>query len=431
YANTQQAGPTHTSRAMAIVHLAIHDTIAFLRRPQAAYLVKKGEPVIANPGGIVLEDAIDGAAVRSMTAMYPAYAEYFTEALGTFGQVGFDFGASVADAILEFRADDGANLPDPPPSLAAYGTHRVDPYNPGQGFLTSHWGQVTRFMGGTHTPLANYPGKGTASFLDNAHFRQDYEEVKEFGARERRSRTAEQSVIGVYWGHDGAQGLGVPPRLYNQIARRIALARNLTLMQAAEMFAEVNVAMADAGIDAWHYKYQQNLWRPVAGIRDEAPGYADPFWAPYGAPQTNRPGARPTTPPFPAYPSGHAAFGSAMFQVLRLRRGGPALTVANILDAADGGPMEAEETFSFVSDELDGRAVDADGSVRTRLERQFNSYARAVWENAISRVYLGVHWRFDGLPRNAADNIGGVPLGLTIGRTVHEFFNTGPSLGGP
>ncbi|MGG5887676.1 vanadium-dependent haloperoxidase [Falsiroseomonas sp. HC035] len=254
--------------------------------------------------------------------------------------------------------------------------------------------------------------------------------MKEFGALERRSRTAEQSVIGVYWGYDGAQGLGVPPRLYNQIARKIALARNLTLMQTAVMFAEINVAMADAGIDAWHYKYQQNLWRPVAGIRDEVQGYADPFRAPYGAPQTNRPGGAPTTPPFPAYPSGHAAFGAAMFQVLRLRLGGPALTVATILDAADGGPVE-EEAFSFVSDELDGRAVDADGSVRTRVERPFNSYARAVWENAISRVYLGVHWRFDGLPRNAADDIGGVPLGLTIGRTVHELFNDGASLGGP
>ncbi|MGG5887677.1 hypothetical protein ACLF3G_11110 [Falsiroseomonas sp. HC035] len=87
YANTQQADPTHTSRAMAIVPLAIHDTIAFLRRPPAASLVKQGEPVIGNPGSIVLEDAIDGAAVRSLTAMYPAYADDFTEALGTFGRL--------------------------------------------------------------------------------------------------------------------------------------------------------------------------------------------------------------------------------------------------------------------------------------------------------------------------------------------------------
>ena len=37
YANNQQQGPTNTSRAMAIVHLAIHDAIAFLRVPGCAY----------------------------------------------------------------------------------------------------------------------------------------------------------------------------------------------------------------------------------------------------------------------------------------------------------------------------------------------------------------------------------------------------------
>jgi membrane-associated phospholipid phosphatase len=432
YANTQQAGPTRTSRAMAIVHLAIHDAIAYLQKPNAAYLHKIGQPPIANPGGINREDAIDGAAFRSLTAMYPAYADYFTDALGTVGQAGFNFGTAVADAILAVRANDGSQLPDPPPGLAAYGQHKVDPYNPGQGFLTTSWGQVKHFVGTAHTPLADYPGKGSASLLGNAHYRQDYDEVKVFGARERGSRTAEQTVIGVYWGYDGAQGIGVPPRLYNQIARKIALAQNLNIVRTAEMFAEINVAMADGGIDAWHYKYQQNLWRPVAGIRDEAPAHADPFWAPLGAPQTNRPGARPTTPPFPAYPSGHATFGAALFQVLRLRLGNPALTVADILDAEDGGAAVANEGFTFISDELDGRAQDADGSVRTRIVRPFSNYARAVWENAVSRVYLGVHWRFDGLPRNPADNIGGVPLGLTIGKNVHDFFNNnGDSLGGP
>ncbi len=41
YGNGQQPGPIRTSRAMAIVHLAIHDAVAFRRRPGAAYLNKK------------------------------------------------------------------------------------------------------------------------------------------------------------------------------------------------------------------------------------------------------------------------------------------------------------------------------------------------------------------------------------------------------
>lgn len=42
----------------------------------------------------------------------------------------------------------------------------------------------------------------------------------------------------------------------------------------------------------------------------------DPSWTPLGAPASNL-SAPNFTPPFPAYPSGHAGLGSAMFQTLR------------------------------------------------------------------------------------------------------------------
>src|SRR6187549_2594006 len=41
YVNGQQPGPIRTSRAMAIVHLAIHDAVAFRNQAAAAYLNKK------------------------------------------------------------------------------------------------------------------------------------------------------------------------------------------------------------------------------------------------------------------------------------------------------------------------------------------------------------------------------------------------------
>jgi len=41
YVNGQQPGPIRTSWAMAIVHLAIHDAVAFRNQPPAAYLNKK------------------------------------------------------------------------------------------------------------------------------------------------------------------------------------------------------------------------------------------------------------------------------------------------------------------------------------------------------------------------------------------------------
>ncbi len=429
YANGQQGGPTNASRAMAIVHLAIHDAVAFVNRPAAAYLKKKHNISLSKPAGAKLEEAIDGAAYTALTAMYPLFEDYFKDSNDTGATASFNFGRDIALALLEQRAGDGSAAPAPSAPPLAYGRHRVDPYNPGQGFLGRHWGDVDHFVG-PRKALAPFPGSGLPSYLTDANYRQDFDEVKEFGAQARRSRSAEQTLIGVYWGYDGAQGIGVPPRLYNQIARKIGA--GLSVSAAAELFAQINVAMADAGIDAWHYKYANNLWRPVVGLREEPAPDGDVFWAPLGAPQTNRTGTRPTTPHFPAYPSGHATFGAALFQTLRLRSASNAapITLADVLAAASAPPMLPNESFGFVSDELDGRALDSDGSVRTRHERAIGSYAQAIYENSISRVYLGVHWRFDGLPRSAADNIGGVPLGLAIGEQVHEFFNRTPSLNG-
>ncbi len=258
--------------------------------------------------------------------------------------------------------------------------------------------------------------------------------MRDHGARQRGKRSAEQERIGVYWGYDGAMNLGVPPRLYNQVARKVAEPLALSIPRAAELFAQLNVAMADAGIDAWHWKYAYDLWRPVVGLREEdATRGGDPFWAPLGAPQTNTAGPTTRTPNFPAYPSGHATFGAALFQTLRLAlktAPGP-ITLKDVLDVeTHASPPIATEAFSFVSDELDGISGDPDGSTRTRVNKAFDNFAEAVWENSVSRIYLGVHWRFDGIPRRDGENIGGVPLGLAIGEEAHDFFNAAPSLGG-
>jgi hypothetical protein len=147
--------------------------------------------------------------------------------------------------------------------------------------------------------------------------------------------------------------------------------------------------MADAGIAIWESKYYYDFWRPVTGIReaDASTGptgqgdgnpatLGDPNFSPLGAPASNLNGPN-FTPPFPAYPSGHAGFGGALFQILRKFYGTDRLP------------------FTFISDEYNGITRDNEGNVRPLKPRSFNSLSEAEEENGQSRIYLGIHWAFD------------------------------------
>ena len=99
-------------------------------------------------------------------------------------------------------------------------------------------------------------------------------------------------------------------------------------------------------------------------------------WTPLGAPASNLNGPN-FTPPFPAYTSGHATFGAALFQTLR-----------NFY-------RTDRIAFTFVSDEFNGVTLDNHGIVRPLVERRFSSLSQAEEENGQSRIYLGIHWAFD------------------------------------
>jgi hypothetical protein len=140
--------------------------------------------------------------------------------------------------------------------------------------------------------------------------------------------------------------------------------------------------MADAGIACWESKYVYRFWRPIGAIREgDTDGnpdtVADASFTPLGAPASNIVPGINFTPPFPAYASGHATFGSALFQTLRRFYGTDRIR------------------FTFVSDEFDGATTDNQGNVRPRTPRTFPSLSAAEEENGQSRIYLGIHWEFD------------------------------------
>src|SRR5262249_42917298 len=104
----------------------------------------------------------------------------------------------------------------------------------------------------------------------------------------------------------------------------------------------------------------------------------DPNWTPLGAAMDNGNLGGPNyTPPFPAYISGHATFGAATFQAIADFYG-----TNNI-------------SFYWTSDEYSGHTVDQYGFTRPEVTRYYPTLSSAMYENAQSRLYLGIHWPWD------------------------------------
>lgn len=442
----EQTGPTLSSRALAIVHLAMYDAYAGVINDPAN--LPRYIAVPPSPGaGASVDAAIAAAAHATLSSLFPGqrpFFDLFLSAAGDIANPGHAFGLAVAQEILADRSVDPSA--DSPGYVAPLnrGGHRPDPDNPGQGFHGALYGAQSKGFAITQRfELAAPP-------FDDNEYRQALREVRGRGVKPElmgtlpnqiKPRTIDQSLIGVYWAYDGVAELGTPPRLYNQIIRRIAKHRNNSVADNARLFAFVNVAMADAGILSWDQKYIHNLWRPVVGIREHdnsmGPGATvpdnnvsndcDSQWLPLGSPRTNRPGKN-FTPPFPAYPSGHATFGAAAFQITRLfyNEGGKFSDDTLVPDTLFDG-------LDFVSDELNGVSTDNTLTVRPRHIRNFpGGLWRMIEENGRSRVYLGVHWVFDAfvvdednlpeLQRSDAAGkfFGGVPLGLQIAEDIFQ-----------
>lgn len=453
----EQTGPTLSSRALAIVHLAMYDAYAAVDAAAGLAPYLPGLP--AAPAGAAAAAAVAGAAHTALSALFPSQRGFCDAKLAEAARLatpptlvlgpGFDFGAAVARALLQDRAGDpSAGDAGYVPSFAR-GRHRPAPDDPGQGFHGPYYGARSRGFAITarHDLLAPPP-------LNSDEYLEALREVRGRGIAPElmgtlpdciAQRTSNETVIGLYWGYDGAAKLGTPPRLYNQIVRRVALAKGNTEAQNARLFALVNVAMGDAGILAWDQKYIHDLWRPVVGIREHDPSMmvgttpanvlsddTDIGWLPLGAPATNGAATNGAatmgnammrknfTPPFPAYPSGHATFGAAAFHITRLFYN---------LPCGDRARDDLFDGLDFVSDELDGVNQDNRGTVRPRHVRTFpDGLWQMIIENGRSRVFLGVHWVFDAFAADSAGdpdfarNIGGVPLGLTI---AEDIFTSG------
>lgn len=386
FGGPEQGGPTRASRALAIVHAAMYDALNSIDSQATPYFTSRPAH------GASIDTAVATAARRTLKALYPAqasvfdhkYADYLDAITNrSYKRRGVQVGAYVAKKLLKAREHDGSRINPPYIPSGEPGVHDVDPLNPNQGFLTTGWGDVKPFALNASFNFVPLPPPDLGSPEYAAAF-NDVKNLGGDGVNTPTLRTAEQTEIGLYWAYDGAPGLGVPPRLYNQIVRVIANQEGNTEAENARLFALINIAQADAAIHCWDIKYTFNFWRPILGLRraDEdgnAHTEKDKFWTPLGAPFSNNPAedGHDFTPSFPAYSSGHATFGASVFRTLEWFYG------------------TDEIGFTFVSDELNGVTKDSFGNVRPFSPRSFTSFSDAAEENARSRIYLGVHWQFD------------------------------------
>jgi hypothetical protein len=291
------------------------------------------------------------------------------------------------------RTNDGSQLAEPRVGVNYFpsdqpGHWRQDPISLIPLALGAHWGDCKTFVVQSGSQFRVPPPPA----MNSAEYATAYNEVKSVGGdgvHTSSARTPDQSFIGIFWAYDGTPSLCAPPRLYNQITVHIADQMHLGTADLARLLALANTAMADAGMSIWDSKYYYDFWRPVGGIRESDLGTGptalgdgnastagDLTFTPMGAPASNLTGPN-FTPPFPAYPSGHAGFGGALFQTLRRFFG-----TDNI-------------AFTFVSDEFNGVTKDNAGNVRPYMPRSFSNFSQAEEENGQSRIYLGIHWSFD------------------------------------
>lgn len=370
------APPPRASRTLAMLHVAMYDAVNCVDRTHAAY---RFDTV---PGGPTsMEAGAAQSAFAVLTGVFgnqPAFTSLLNSQLGAIPaspakDAGVLLGASVASATLSWRGADGSTAPSTyqPQSPAVVGRWRPT----GPAFAAAalpQWKDVTPF--GMASPSQFRPGPTPA--LTSAEYATAFNQVKDLGRSNSATRTQEQTDIARVW--QGGAGTPTPPGQWNQITQQIAQSRALDLTESVRLFAQVNVALADAAIGAWDAKYTYDTWRPVSAIADaaldgNAATDADATWTSFLV-----------TPNHPDYVSGHSTFSRAAAQSLTRFFGTDALSF----------------TFS---------AADAPG-----ITRNFTSVDAAANEAGLSRIYGGIHFSFA--------NTAGQSIGLNIGDYVADHF---------
>jgi len=386
------------ARMYAMVHAAVHDAVNAIERHSRPYAFT------ATVNGPASLDAAVAAAARdvlvTVIATLPetpvctangianANASYAAALAaipnGPAKTNGVSVGQAAAAAIIALRIGDGSDAPwvDPNyPQGTEPGEWRFTPDQPMAQFaFAPYWGDVTPFVlkrGSQFRPKGPY-------HVASRKYAADYNEIKHLGGDDittSSDRTPDQTEIGRFW-------IESSPLAWNRLARAVSASRGFDLWENARLFGLLNLAMADGYIASWETKYFYNFWRPITAIRlgdsdgnPDTEGVAD--WTPL----------EPTYP-MPDHDSGHSVQGGVAAEILKQVFG-----TDHIAFTACSMTVGAGKT-----------CTDAMPVIRS-----YSSFSEAADENAVSRIYIGIHFR------NAVET--GVRHGRKIADyAVHKFM---------
>jgi PAP2 superfamily protein len=334
-------------------------------------------PTVANAALAAILRSLFPTATSQNKAAMDALEETFAQSFRMTAPPGIfrrsvDRGRSVAAHIFEWSKIDGGHegyLHNFPAFTPPVGPGLWVPTPP--GFLSAlqpFWGSNRPFAlasGGEcdpGPPLAYSEDFSSAFFSETL---ECYEVVTNL--------SPEQRAIALFWSDDPGITC-TPPGHSISILTQVVKDREFALDMAAEAYAKVGIAVADAFISCWNTKYRYNLLRPVTYIRR----LIDPRWS-----------SLLVTPPFPEFTSGHSVQSAASAQVL-----------TDLF-----GPL------AFTDHTHDDRGL---------ASRAFSSFFEAAEEAALSRLYGGIHFR-------TAIALG-LEQGRCIGREVGNlrFAGSGP-----
>lgn len=260
-----------------------------------------------------------------------------------------DYGRAVADAVFAWSTTDGGNQAYlhvfPSDYIPPVGDAFWVPTPPAfQSAMLPYWGSNRPMVPANAPGPIDAPAPPAFSSDINSSFYSYANEVY----TTVNNLTNEQHDIALYWNDGG--GSFTPPGHNMAIVLQIIRNTNLDLGSAAILLAKAGIAENDAGIVCWRSKFTFNLIRPVSYIRN----YINANWL-----------SLITTPPFPTYTSGHSTFSGASGKILTLEFG---------------------ENFAF---------TDSTKIPYGFAPRSFSSFEAASQEAALSRLYGGIHYRFD------------------------------------